>query len=307
MDFFHVVIDTSMLRQMHFQHPDFERLLLRSQKGLLKIYIPHIVLEEERTSLLAKLVGIVESMRTSLNKATEGHLSLLTQSLPRPTLDIWTADELTRNSKTVFDRIVAEHKIEVLAVSDLHTTNAWKRYFDCSPPFDPKQPRVARRQDIPDTWILEAALDLKGKQGRLCALVADGKLGGALKDQGFETFDNVEALIGVVEAANSVVPINPPAPAEPTPLNQLRSEAFKDVDLIVLGVNEVLRSPSKEALFAALEHFGVDRAIAEHEARTLVLSGVLKDTGNHLIPANPAQAAHAADTEVVQQMLLKGL
>lgn len=307
MDFFHVVIDTSMLRQMHFQHPDFERLLLCSQKGLLKIYIPHIVLEEERTSLLAKLVGIVESMRTSLNKTTEAHLSMLTQSLPRPTLDIWTADELTRNSKTVFDRIVAEHKIEVLAVSDLHTTNAWKRYFDCSPPFDPKQPRVARRQDIPDTWILEAALDLKGKQGRHCALVADGKLRAALTDQGFETFDNVASLIAVVEEANRVVSINPPAPPEPVPLNQLRSDAFKDVDLIVLGVNEVLRSPGKEALFAELERFGVDRTIAEHEARTLVLSGVLKDTGNHLIPTNPALAVHAADAEVVQQLLLKGL
>lgn len=307
MDFFHVVIDTSMLRQMHFQHPDFERLLLRSRKGLLKIYIPHIVLEEERTFLLASLVESVESMHATLKKVTEGLLSMLAQSLPRPTLDIWTKEELTRNSKGVFDRIVAENKIEVLAVSDVHTANAWKRYFDCAPPFDPKQRREVRRQDIPDSWILEAALDLKGKQGRLCALVADGKLRAALKDQGFETFDSVESLIAVVEAANSVVPINPPAPTEPLPLSQLRSDAFKDVDLIVLGVNEVLRSPGKETLFATLERFGVDRTIAEHEARTLVLSGVLKDTGNHLIPTNPAQAAQAADTEVVQQLLLKGL
>lgn len=307
MDFFHVVIDTSMLRQMHFQHPDFERLLLRSRKGLLKIYIPHIVLEEERTFLLASLVESVESMHATLRKVTEGLLSMLAQGLPGPTLDIWTKDELTRNSKGVFDRIVAENKIEVLAVSDVHTANAWKRYFDCAPPFDPKQRREVRRQDIPDSWILEAALDLKGKHGRLCALVADGKLRAALKDQRFETFDSVESLIAVVEAANSVVPINPPAPAEPLPLNQLRSDAFKDVDLIVLGVNEVLRSPGKEMLFATLERFGVDRTIAEHEARTLVLSGVLKDTGNHLIPTDPAQAAQAADTEVVQQLLLKGL
>ena len=104
-----------------------------------------------------------------------------------------------------------------------------------------------------------------------------------------------------------MVPINPPTLAEPVPLNRLRSDAFKDVDLIVLGMNEILRSPDQETLFATLERLGVDRAIAEHEARTLVLSGVLKDTGNHLIPANPAQAAQAADTEIVQQLLLKGL
>ena len=307
MDFFHVVIDTSMLRQMHLQHPDFERLLLRSRKGLLKIYIPHIVLEEERTYLLAKLVENVERIHETLRKVTEGLLSMLTRSLPKPTLDIWSKEELARNSKEIFDNVVAENKIEVLAISEGHTTNAWKRYFDCAPPFNPNQPREIRRQDIPDSWILEAALDLRGKQGRLCALVADGKLRPALKDHGFEVYENVESLIAAVEIANTALPINPPAPAGSVPLRQLRSEAFQDVDLIVLGVNEVLRSPAKNELFDTLEHIGIDRTIAEHEARTLVLSGVFKDTGHHLIPTNPAQAAQAADSEAVQLALLKGL
>ena len=307
MDFFHVVIDTSMLRQMHFQHPDFERLLLRSRKGLLKIYIPHIVLEEERTYLLAKLVENVERIQATVKKVTEGLLAMLAQSLPRPTLDIWTKEELVRNSKEIFAKIVAENKIEVLAISEAHTANAWKRYFDCAPPFNADQPRESRRQDIPDSWILEAALDLKGKQGKLCALVADGKLRRALNDQGFEIYENVESLINAVEDANAAVPINPPASAAPVPLNQLRSQAFQDVDLVVLGVNEVLRSPAKDKLFDTLERFGIDRAIAEHEARTLVLSGVFKDTGHHLIPTNPAQAAQAADSEAVQLVLLKGL
>jgi len=307
MDFFHVVIDTSVLRQMHFQHPDFERLLLRSRKGLLKIYIPHIVLEEERTYLLAKLVQHVEQIQGTIKKVTEGLLAMLTQSLPRPTLDIWTKEELTRNSKEIFEKIVAENKIEVLAISEAHTTNAWKRYFDCAPPFNPAQAREIRRQDIPDSWILEAALDLKGKQGRLCALVADGKLRQALKDEGFEIYENVESLIGVVEGANIALPINPPMPVEPVLLNQLRGQAFQDVDLIVLGVNEVLGSPAKDKLFDALERVGIDRVIAEHEARTLVLAGVLKDTGHHLIPTSAAQAARAADSATVQLILLKGL
>ena len=62
MDFFHVVIDTSMLRQMHFQHPDFERLLLRSQKGLLKIYIPHIVkIVPEQSPAWSELAAALET------------------------------------------------------------------------------------------------------------------------------------------------------------------------------------------------------------------------------------------------------
>lgn len=307
MDFFHVVIDTSILRQVHFQHSDFERLLLRSRKGLLKIYIPHIVLEEERTYLLARLVESVDSIHGTLRKVTGGLLAMLTEGLPRPTLDIWTKEELARNSEEIFDKIVSENKIETLGVSESHTANAWRRYFDCAPPFNPHQPREVRRQDIPDSWILEAALDLKGKQGRLCALVADGKLSQALKTQGFEVYEGVETLISVVEGANAAVPINPAAPAKQVQLHQLRSAAFLDVDLIVLGVNEVLHSPAKNELFESLERAGIDRAIAEHEARTLVLSGVLKDTGDHLVPTNREQAAQAADSSAVQLVLLKGL
>lgn len=307
MDFFHVVIDTSVLRQTHFQHPDFERLLLCSRKGLLKIYVPHIVLEEERTFLLAKLIEKVENIHSTIKKVTEGLLSMLSQSLPRPTVDIWTKDELARNSIEVFDKIVAENKIEVLAVSETHTANAWKRYFDCAPPFNAAQARETRRQDIPDSWILEAALDLHGKQGRLCALVADGKLRQALKDQGFEIYENVAALIAMVEDTNKTFPINPLPKVKQLSLDQLRSEAFQQVDLIVLGINEVLRSPAKDELFDTLARCGIDRAIAEHEARTLVLSGVLNDTGHHLIPTNLAQAVQAADSEAVQLALLRSL
>ena len=44
---------------------------------------------------------------------------------------------------------------------------------------------------------------------------------------------------------------------------------------------------------------------AEHEARTLVLSGRLNDSGTHLIPTSRALAQQAADTEAVINVLLK--
>lgn len=307
MDFFHVVIDTSVLRQMHFRHTGFERLLHRSRKGLLKIYIPHIVLEEERTYLLANLITYVGQMHATMNKVTEGLLAMLSQGLPRPTLHIWTREELARNSKEIFTKFIAENKIEVLKISEAHAKNAWDRYFECAPPFNPEQARPTRRQDIPDSWILEAALDLHGKQGRLCALVADGKLKKALAEHGFETYSELDLLIDAVEAANAAQPINPRPPAESMRLDQLRGLAFQDVDLAVLGMNEALGSPGKDDLFDALERAGIDRAIAQHEAQTLVLSGVLKDTGHHLIPTNRAQAVQAADSARVQELLLKGL
>jgi hypothetical protein len=77
------------------------------------------------------------------------------------------------------------------------------------------------------------------------------------------------------------------------------------VALIVLGINEALDAPDKKTLFASLESVGVNREIAEHEAVTLVLSGVLKDTGHHLIPTDRRQAELALAQPLVQDYLLR--
>ncbi len=71
-----------MLRRLPFQHADFKRLLIRSQMGSLKIYIPHIVLEEERTAQVAKHVKLVEAINTSLAKLQSGMLGMIVEGLP---------------------------------------------------------------------------------------------------------------------------------------------------------------------------------------------------------------------------------
>ena len=146
------------------------------------------------------------------------------------------------------------------------------------------------------------------KPGRHCVLIRDGKLEAALTEAGFELWRDVEALDTEIEKATAVVQIQAPAPqVAPVPLDRLRSLDFKDVDVMVLGMNEALNSPGKEQLFAQLERLGVNRAIAEHEANTLVLSGVLMDTGSHLIPTSRALALQAVNEQVVQDLLLKAL
>jgi predicted nucleic acid-binding protein len=84
MEIFHLVIDTSMLRRLHFRHPDFQRLLLRSQMGSLKIYIPYIAIEEERTAQLMKHVKAVEEMQSIFAKLQRGVLGMLVEGLPAP-------------------------------------------------------------------------------------------------------------------------------------------------------------------------------------------------------------------------------
>ena len=189
-----------------------------------------------------------------------------------------------------------------------HANGVWGRYFSNKPPFDSAEKRENRRKDIPDAWILEAALDIKKKPGRHCVLARDGKLQAALQDAGIEVWDDVETLDAEIETATAVVPIRPATPtAIAVPLNQLRSKEFENMDRILLGMNEAWGAPAKETLFNKLAELGIRREIAEHEARTLELSGALIDTGSHLIPTNLETARLAVKDSVVQDLLLKAL
>lgn len=308
MDVFHVVFDTSLLRRTPFGHANFERLLRRVQQGVVKIYIPYIALEERRTQLLDEHSQLAEKLRSTFRDLQRGQMGMLIEGLLPPDLLFPTKEDVDRNSCVVLGKYLTDNKVEVLPITMDHATNAWERYFGIKPPFNNREIRENRRKDIPDSWILEAALEVKTKPGRHCVLIADGKLEAALAEAGFEIWDDVEKLDAEIEKATAVVPIHIPEPAPAAvPLNQLRGPAFNNIDVIVLGMNEALSSPNKEQLFAELERVGVNRMIAEHEAKTLVLSGILVDTGSHLIPTNRALAQQASNEDVVQNLLLKAI
>lgn len=229
-----------------------------------------------------------------------------TEGLPDPHLELWDVEEVERNSKATFGQFIATNKIEVIDISMEHATKAWARYFNVDAPFNPKEEREDRRKDIPDSWILEAGIEVKPRKGRHCALVGDNKLADAFEKEGFNVYRDAQTLLNDIEQATAVAPIQAPVIEEsPIPLDQLRSLAFKDVDVIVLGLIDALETPSKEELFSALVKAGFDRDIAEHEARTMVLSGRLTDTGTHLIPTSRTLAQQAAATEAVINALLR--
>jgi len=306
MDVFHLIIDTSMLRRFPFQHPDFKRLMLQSQMGKLKIYIPHIALEEERTAQLEMHWRAVEDIRLKYEKLLRGMQGLLVEGLPEPHIELWDAEDVERNSKATFSRFAELNKIEVIDISLEHAANAWTRYFKVDPPFNSKEKREARRKDIPDSWILEAGIEIKPRNGQHCALVGDKKLTEAFEKEGFRVYEEVQTLLDDIDKATAVAPMRPPVFEEPPgTLNQLRSPDFKDMDVLVLGLIEALEIPSKDVLFSALETAGFNRDIAEHEARTLVLSGRLSDVGAHFIPTSRTLAMQAAATDAVTNLLLR--
>jgi rRNA-processing protein FCF1 len=302
---FHVLVDTSFLFKAHFAHPDFQKLLLRSQEGKIKIHIPHIVLEEQRTRILAEIHEKLGRARKAFEDAKRtGAYEMFTQGLPDPHMLLWSDEDVDRRSKQVVQSFVDDNKIDVLSVSPDHAARAWTRYFGVAPPFNPQEPdRVKRREDIPDSWILEAALDLKARGGNLCALCGDGRLKSALKAEGFEIFDDAQALADRVDKALAVYPGVAISPSDKPLREQLRSAAFDGVDVAVLGFVDAFGTPAKERLFDLLEKAGFDRRVAEHVAQTLVLSGVLQDSGNYLLPTDRALAQRAAGE--VEHLILK--
>jgi hypothetical protein len=306
MDVFHVVIDTSMMRSVPFQHADFVRLLQLAELGKVKIYFPRIALEEERTAQLKKHEDAVLSITQEVARLQRGTLGMLVDGLPLPRVELWDLKAVARNSAEVFEGFITKHKIEVIEISMEHAAGAWARYFDVKLPFDATQGREERRKDIPDSWILEGGRELKLRTGVHCALVRDKKLAGAFRTEGFKIYDGIPPLLDEVEAATAVAPIKkPPDEEPPVPLDQLRGPAFNEMDVLVLGLIDALDTPSKNDLLAAVTRAGYRADIAEHEARTLVLAGRLTETATHFIPTSRALAKAAAGKEVVTNALLK--
>ncbi|MCS4509956.1 hypothetical protein [Xylophilus ampelinus] len=306
MDVFHVVIDTSMMRAVPFQHADFVRLLKLAELGKVKIYFPRIALEEERTAQLKKHEDAVIFITQEIARLQRGTLGMLVEGLPLPGVELWDLKAVTRNSAEMFGAFVAKHKIEVIEISMEHAVAAWARYFDVKLPFDATQVREERRKDIPDSWILEGGRELKRRTGVHCALVRDKKLADAFRAEGFQVYDGFQRLLDDVEAATAVEPIKKPADEEPpVPLDQLRGPEFSEMDVLVLGMIEALNTPSKNDLLAAVARAGYRADIAEHEARTLVLAGRLTETATHFIPTSRALAKAAAGKEIVTNALLK--
>ncbi|BEU63471.1 hypothetical protein MAFF301524_32710 [Ralstonia pseudosolanacearum] len=95
--------------------------------GSLKIYIPQIALEEERTAQLEKHVESVEKMKLTFDKLQRGMLGMLVEGLPAPHLELWDMDEVARNSQATFNQFVVANKIEVIAISLEHAAGAWAR------------------------------------------------------------------------------------------------------------------------------------------------------------------------------------
>ncbi|MDR3682779.1 MAG: PIN domain-containing protein [Geothrix sp.] len=155
MEIFHVIIDTSVLTETPFKEGNFERLLQRVHQGVIKLYIPEVVLEERRTQLLFDYNKYAEEARAALRKMGRLPLKMLLEGLPLPeAVDLPSRDAVNRNSRAIFLKYLADNRVEVLPFSSDHAARAMERYMHGITPFKPAMNREPERKHIPDSWTL---------------------------------------------------------------------------------------------------------------------------------------------------------
>jgi hypothetical protein len=129
-----------------------------------------------------------------------------------------------------------------------------------------------------------------------------------------------ESEVGVSIASITTVPTPPPLPPPAVAsevsedvasvanqkLSNLLAEAhkpFKHLDRKVLGYISYLGSAGKAELFDLLSQSGLSSDVAKNVAERLVIAGLIRDTGNHYLPLDPAAAelaATATEPEIIE-------
>lgn len=311
----HVLLDTSYLREIGFSHPDFRKLLQHSREGRIKLLVPHVAWEERRTQFAETAVGNVRKVRKEYdNLVAQLPNNFVLQHLPTPDLKIWTKEEIDTKSKEAMSAFAEENKIEVIPLAPDHAERAWSRYFDVGPPFKQDQPRENRRKDIPDSWIVEAALDAREKYQNLVALCMDGGLSEALEGIRVRVYkDTKEVLDGIEVGVGERVPEARKEQAAADLLAQAllgAGEQFREAEQKVLGFVGYLGDVPKQKLIQLLNQAGISEQIAVNAAERLALSKLIVDTGSHYLVGDEVAseaAAKSVELEIIRLLKAQGI
>ena len=301
----HLLIDTSYLRGVGLGGGELQKLLRYSREGTLKIFIPRIVWEELRTQLLEEVKTDVKKLRTAYEKVVEqSGQYLVLKGLPRPTLGLWSDADMDGSSRSALAAYAAEHKIQIVEIASDHATRAWERFFAVELPYNADQPRKDRRKDIPDAWILETAIDLVRRHPNLVAICRDDRLSVALTanyvtvfKSALEVLDQIE--VSIPEQSSTTPSAKASEKPEPTmaevessllpseELAQLLENAqtpSRKLDIKIAGFVTYLAGPTKGQLVDLLRRSGLSDDLISNGIGRLVLSGIVRDTGNHYLP-----------------------
>ncbi|MGH8635063.1 MAG: PIN domain-containing protein [Burkholderiales bacterium] len=324
---FPIFLDTSAIRQAGLNDSDSKKLLNYSRSDDVQLFVSYIAWEELRTEFLRSAWSEISTLHRQFaavrRKYTE---SMVLQGLRSPEMNVWGEAEVTARSREAMAEFARDNRITVVHMGADHPDRAWCRYFEVNLPFNREvTDREKRRKDIPDSWILEAAIDVKRDHPSLVAVCTDVNLAKALEAVlEIRVFKTVEDVVANIESRDEtaktgkrievrdsayVPPKEGPAKAD-TALTAAFTEPesrLRTVGTKIIGLVSYLRSVTKDQLYAILEESGIPTDESQNIASQLVRAKIIVDTGNNYIPGNKeagAEARAAAEPEIIR--LVKG-
>ena len=235
-----------------------------------------------------------------------------------PELSLWSLKEVEERSHASITAYATENGITVIPLGVDHAERAWRRYFQADLPFNAEEPdREKRRKDIPDSWILEAAIDLKSEYSTLIVLCCDKRFAAALeKTADASVFEDAQAVFDHVDATTQSRTTDTPVSEVTTPIEAKEEPAsalaaaftgmesqFRLVATKIIGLVAFLGSPTKDQLYTLLERSGIPTSISQNISEQLALAKIIIDTGNHFISGDKVageQAKIAVETEIIR-------
>ena len=171
----HVLIDTSTYRaDPRRVKPEFRALKRLARARAVQLHVPHYVKEEflsqQRCGINKELEAIGAAARTLLRLG--GNADLIRYAETTEASAARTAQQVWEWSGRQFQAWVEECHAIVHPVQPEHSLRVTNDYFSGSPPF--RAPK--HRDDLPDSFIWQTALDIVRAEGALSLVSADGGL-----------------------------------------------------------------------------------------------------------------------------------
>lgn len=299
LDFDVLVVDTSILVAAghQLQSSDLQKVLKLGREKKLRIVVPHVAWEEWRTGGLADLQKELAQARALLKTLKRRQTNSVLKNFPPVESPLPTDEELDKESRARSREFAVEMGIEVVDLGDADAARAWKRYFalPVAVPFNPEVVREERRKDIPDSWILEAAIGLRTETNKIAALCRDGALSKALQKEGFTVYRTASALAAEIDRDSGPPPSLVLTPAEvlSRKLDEAAASA-RERQRRILGFIAYLSDPSKGELSALVKRTDIPPEAADNALISLLNEGLIVDTGNHYIVPEDRLAEGAA-------------
>jgi len=292
------------------EHRDF---LKYSQDEKIALCTSYICLREWRHQVVGGLKGYRDRVQQLYSDKKRDNI-LANELLDKHSPYYLSDEEIEKASVDIIEKFLKDNKIRIYNPTEDHIERTFDAYFKGDPPYT----KQIERQDIPDSWIFEAAKDARfddenKKYGNKFSIGNDKGLNDHLEGLGLKPttkHDLLEQLkreedklaAGIKETKERPVKtlVVPTEVKIDSGLEGVLSSAntpeIREIYIRLLGYTHWLSGPAKQDLFSIIEGKGFSLQLIEASATILSQDSLelLEDTGNHLLPKNKDVCEEAA-------------